>query len=143
MISSEWIKAFQTMYQRLDASNLELLHDWYHQDVTFIDPIHEIKGLDALKSYFKGMYSNVEQIEFIYQWQVAQGNHLAIGWQMRFSHTKLNAGKTIKVDGVTHLEVKEDKILMHRDYFDLGAMLYEQIPLLGRVVRAVKSRAAN
>ena len=32
------------------------------------------------------------------------------------------------------------KVCQHRDYFDLGAMLYEQLPLLGPVVRTIKMR---
>jgi hypothetical protein len=31
-------------------------------------------------------------------------------------------------------------VCLHRDYFDLGAMLYEQLPLLGAVVRTLKGR---
>jgi hypothetical protein len=42
-------------------------------------------------------------------------------------------GTLIKID-------KFEKIIFHRDYFDAGAMLYEQIPLLGRVIKWVKQK---
>lgn len=45
------------------------------------------------------------------------------------------------VEGATRLEFDETgKVCLHRDYFDLGAMLYEQLPLLGAVVRTIKGR---
>ncbi len=33
-----------------------------------------------------------------------------------------------------------DKVYRHRDYFDAGAMLYEHLPVLGRVVSWLKRR---
>jgi hypothetical protein len=47
------------------------------------------------------------------------------------------------VQGSSHLKGVGDKVVYHRDYLDLGAMLYEQLPLLGRVIRSLKNRAAN
>jgi hypothetical protein len=64
-----------------------------------------------------------------------------VQWQMNFSHPRLKGGKTIVVDGASYLRFNEaGKVSYHRDYFDLGAMLYEQLPLLGRIIVAVKRR---
>jgi hypothetical protein len=35
---------------------------------------------------------------------------------------------------------KAGKVRYHRDYFDLGAMLYEHLPLLGSLVKTIKRR---
>ena len=44
------------------------------------------------------------------------------------------------LDGASHLRLADNRIAYQRDYYDLGAMLYEHIPLLGGAVRAVKAR---
>ncbi|MCT7655735.1 hypothetical protein MBH78_16005 [Oceanimonas sp. NS1] len=52
---------------------------------------------------------------------------------------RLNGGRPVTVPGVSHL-CFADSIYYHRDFFDLGAMLYEQLPLLGKGIRALKRR---
>jgi hypothetical protein len=45
----------------------------------------------------------------------------------------------VTVPGSTHIKYRE-KVHYHRDYFDAGALLYEQIPLVGFMIRAIKAR---
>ncbi|WHI49643.1 hypothetical protein P3339_14310 [Microbulbifer sp. MLAF003] len=33
-----------------------------------------------------------------------------------------------------------DKVFYHEDFYDMGAMVYEQVPLLGSLIRKIKSR---
>jgi hypothetical protein len=61
---------------------------------------------------------------------------------MTYSHPKLNKGQQIQVDGMSQLKF-DDKIYAHRDYFDLGQMLYEQVPFLGGLIGLLKKRAAK
>jgi hypothetical protein len=46
------------------------------------------------------------------------------------------------VRGVSHLKIS-DKIDYHEDFYDMGAMLYEQLPLLGSVTRWLRLRLAS
>ena len=61
---------------------------------------------------------------------------------MSFTHPKLAGGKAIIVDGATDLRFDE-KITYHRDYIDMGQMLYEHIPVLGSAIRYIKKQAAS
>lgn len=142
-MESKWLAGFQAMYQGLNANNLDQLELWYHPEVCFVDPLHEIHGLTNLKSYFGNMYANVLSIHFDYLWQLQSESEVVLGWKMSFSHSKLNGGQPIEVNGSTRLQLKEGKVIHHQDYFDAGAMLYEQIPLLGSVIRSLKRRAAG
>ncbi len=58
---------------------------------------------------------------------------------MLLKHPRLNGGALVTVPGSTHLRFR-DKVVYHRDYFDAGAMLYEQLPLIGMVIRIIKGR---
>lgn len=141
--SPDWLTEFNSVYQRLSIDNLALLDSIYHPQVTFIDPIHEINGLDDLQEYFQGLYQNLSRCQFIIGDVIAQPHQAAIYWEMIYQHPKLNKGNEVSVLGSSHLKAKDGKIIYHRDFLDLGSMLYEQLPVLGKVIRLVKNRAAQ
>ena len=63
-----------------------------------------------------------------------------MAWTMFLRHPKLRSGETIRVEGASYLKTRNGRIYYHRDYFDMGAMLYEHLPLLGRVVNTIKHK---
>jgi len=135
------MEKFLTMYQDLSSENLHLLQDVYSSDIQFIDPAHEISGLDKLTEYFSALYQNVTSIDFTFKDVVQQNNQCYLQWDMTFCHKNLAGGKTIVVSGTTFLRFNDDhKVCYHRDYFDLGEMIYEHLPLLGRLLANIKRR---
>lgn len=131
----------QQLYRNLHAGNLEQLSRVYAENVLFIDPFHRIEGLPALKAYFAGMYSNVRHCEFQFERVLQDDCSALIRWTMSLSHPRLNSGKTLHIPGVTELEFT-DRITLHRDFFDAGALLYEQVPVIGWAIRRIKERIA-
>ena len=135
------MEKFLAMYKDLSSDNLHLLQNVYSSDIQFIDPAHEISGLDKLTEYFSALYQNVISIDFDFKDVVQQHNSCYLQWDMSFRHKSLAGGKTILVTGTTFLRLNNDhKVCLHRDYFDLGEMLYEHLPLLGRLVTTIKGR---
>ncbi|CAH0535200.1 hypothetical protein VST7929_02861 [Vibrio stylophorae] len=145
---------FIACYQSLNRSNLAQLKRFYAPNVRFIDPAHEIQGLAPLMRYFESMYDNVIDCQFViagiyHQQSEAMNGEQAesqaqqsyvLRWQMQLQHPKLNRGQLITVDGMTELRWAQELVVYHRDYFDLGAMLYEHLPLIGKVIGAIKRR---
>ncbi|MFN4289970.1 MAG: nuclear transport factor 2 family protein [Permianibacter sp.] len=131
----------QQLYRNLHAGNLEQLGRVYAENVLFIDPFHRIEGLQPLKAYFAGMYSNVRHVEFQFERVLQDDSSALIRWTMSLSHPRLNSGRTLHVPGVTELEFT-DRITLHRDFFDAGALLYEQVPVIGWAIRRIKERIA-
>jgi hypothetical protein len=138
-----WLSNFVRVYQQLSVNNLELLSEIYHKDVSFIDPIHQVKGFENLYAYFEHLYKNLTSCEFVIEQIIEQNSHAAIYWKMTFQHSKLDKGKHITVYGSSHIRGKNDKVIYHRDYLDIGAMLYENLPFLGKLIRWIKSQAAK
>jgi hypothetical protein len=138
-----WLSNFAKVYQTLSTDNLYLLSSIYHQDVVFIDPIHELEGFDNLYGYFKSLYENLSSCEFVINNIIEQENQAAIYWTMSYQHPKLNKGYFVTVMGSSHIKGHEDKVIYHRDYLDLGSMLYEQLPILGRLIKFIKRKAAK
>ncbi len=136
------IERFVDIYQSLTADTVDQLDEVYHQKIVFEDPVHKLTGLIAVKQYMKKMYANLTSYQAEITEVVEQNSVAYVNWKLVFNHPKLNSGKSITLKGVSRLEF-DDKIFSHIDYFDLGSMLYEQLPLLGAVIRTVKRKAAQ
>ena len=135
------IDRFLNTYKKLDKDSLDLLSDIYADQIRFVDPVHRIDGLENLRAYFQALYLNVSTIAFDFDNPQTGDEHIFVPWQMRFSHPRLGRGRTIDVPGISQLRFNaEGKACFHRDYFDLGALLYEHLPGLGGVVRMAKKR---
>ena len=139
---SDFLRRFAQAFATLDKHNLHLLDSLYSKDIVFTDPLHNIQGLTALQRYFADLYSNVSQLRFDFYGfdQVAEGEGY-LRWKMSFCHPRLANGTLIRVEGCSHL-MWRDKVYHHRDYFDAGALLYENLPLMGTAIRWLKGRLA-
>jgi limonene-1,2-epoxide hydrolase len=132
------LEKFIALYsQDLAGKDMAIIGDVYSNDIEFIDPAHRVKGIAELTHYFNNTMANVTECRFDIHSINEQAQGAFVTWTMYCAHPKLNKGKTFAVEGVSDLRFA-DKITYHRDYFDLGAMLYEQVPLLGGIVRKVK-----
>ena len=133
------IDKFSSFYSDLASMEISELKNIYSSDVTFIDPIAQHKGLIAVENYFAKLLHNAKYCNFtIHNKESTQSGNYLVTWTMVFTSAKMQGGKPIKVDGLTQLEISDNKITYHRDYYDLGQMIYENIPLLGRIVKRIK-----
>ncbi|KLV03340.1 transcriptional regulator [Photobacterium aquae] len=136
----ELTEKFVQAYRSLSKENVAMLEDVYHQDVVFEDPAHRMEGWQNLEGYFDRLFENVSSCAFDIHETVEQGNVAYVQWTMHFSHPRISNGEIRQVKGCSRLEFAEGKVQCHRDYFDMGEMIYEGIPLLGNVVRHLKAR---
>lgn len=138
------MKEFLEIYQKLNAENLDLLGRIYTPEIHFIDPAHEIRGLPQLEVYFKALYANITQIHFDFLPPFSNETEGYVQWQMTFSHPRLNGGESITVPGTSFVKFDIDgKVFFHRDYFDLGAMVYQHVPVLGSLVSYINERLGS
>ncbi len=137
-----WIENFVKIYQSLNKDNLSELAKIYHQQIIFKDPMHAIEGFNNLTTYFESLYQNVIECKFEINNVIYKDNQAAIYWNMSYSHKHLNSGNPILVEGHSFITSEAGKVIYHRDYIDLGQMLYEHIPLLGRIISWIRMRVS-
>ena len=131
----------EATFNALTKDNLHILDGFYHPDVVFEDPLGRIEGLSRLKRYYAGMYEGVTAISFDFSEQVVAGDMHVAAWTMRMRASKLNKGREVVLDGISVIRFdEEDLVVYHRDYFDVGAMVYEHVPVVRFFVRQVKKR---
>ncbi|MCJ8290296.1 MAG: nuclear transport factor 2 family protein [Crocinitomicaceae bacterium] len=139
-MSKEVIKKFKKYFTELNLGDTSVLNEIYSDKVFFKDPIHEINGIKNLKSYFKKLNENLIQGSFIFTDETIVDKKAYLSWEMELKLKKPK--KNIKASGISVLTF-EQKITQHRDYFDAGELFYENIPLLGRIIRLLKKKLAN
>ena len=129
------VALFKRVFARLTPDSVMPLADLYAAEVVFEDPLHHIVGRDALAAYFTRLNARVESAEFAFGTQVVAAGEAALTWTMTVRTRRPR--QTIVVPGVSVIRFA-DRITHQRDYFDVGAMLYERLPVLGWVLRRFK-----
>jgi hypothetical protein len=138
------MEQFLKIYQDLSLENIESIEEIYTQDIRFIDPAHEIEGLAALRVYFENLYKNIDHIHFDFLHPTRTENEGYVQWTMTFSHPRIKGGQSITVPGTSFFKFSADnKVCFHRDYFDLGSMLYQHLPLLGTIIKSINRRLGS
>ena len=130
-------KLLQQVFSQLNANNIDLLDQVYADNIQFEDPAHKLVGLLNFKSYCKNLYQNVTICTFSFKNISYFDGGAILEWDMLLQHPKLNRGKKYTVPGISVIRYG-DKIYYHRDYFDLGVMLYERLPLIGWLILIIK-----
>ena len=141
-LSSKRIARFTALFNDSSPDIGSLLEECYHPQILFRDPLVEKRGHDALGAYLKSAYENVTQCEFDFGAPAASEQFVMLPWRMTLEHRRLASGRPIMVEGVTLLQGEDDRIIFHRDYYDAGQLLYENIPVLGGIIRWIRSKAA-
>lgn len=130
---------FCKIYQNLNKDNLHQLKEVYNDSIEFVDAVDKVKGIDALTVYFEHLYENMKFCRFIIDHIVEQNGEASLVWRMEYAHHKINSGKLITVDGSSFIKFS-NKVDYHRDFVDMGQMLYEHLPVVGAVIKGIKTR---
>ncbi|HAT57510.1 MAG TPA: transcriptional regulator, partial [Gammaproteobacteria bacterium] len=70
------------------------------------------------------LYSKVDSCNFKFHQTLDTGGEIFLAWTM-ILRQRGQSGEVIRVEGASFLKVRNNRIYYHRDYFDLGAFVYE------------------
>lgn len=120
----------------------EKVEGFYAPNASFEDPFVKLDSRDGILSYYRGIFQNLEEMSFDVKEEFVSGDETVALWTMTLKHNKLAGGEPIVLEGVTHLRFQDGKVVAHRNVFDAGALVYENTPFVGMLVRWVKNRVA-
>jgi len=140
-MSHHLFTSFKNFFEDFSPAKFTALEDIYTDDVHFIDPITDVQGIDALKKHFISTGQGLIQCHFNFISEVFMGNKATLEWEMVYAHPKLASGKLLHLSGCSVIAFNdEQRIHYHRDYYDMGEMVYEHIFLLGGGIQLIKKR---
>jgi limonene-1,2-epoxide hydrolase len=131
------LEKFKNYFSPIDFNKLSILDEIYSDNIIFKDPIHEIQGIENLKTYFQKLNDNLIEGSFNFTDESVIGNKAYLSWEMNLKLKRPK--KYVKASGISVLII-EEKIISQRDYFDAGELFYENIPILGGIIRSIKKK---
>ena len=136
------ISNLMAFYENFSADRIAGLDALYTQDVEFVDPIHKVEGILCLKNYLKRMAKNLIHYRIRYLDVLIGENSAYLTWEMEFANKRIRGGEVIRVRGMSCLKFTS-RVYYHEDSYDLGALVYEHLPVLGGITRSLKNRLAE
>ena len=136
------VHQLKQFYEQFSSATIARLDEIYTQDVEFRDPVHTINGSLGLKNYLRRMATNLSHYRIRYVAEVIGENSAYFTWEMDYAHRSLNHGRILTARGMTQV-LFTTKVFYHEDSYDMGALLYENVPVLGAATRHLKKRLAR
>jgi hypothetical protein len=131
-------------YNGLTSENIGSRMDaMYATSVQFSSPFTTLSGKEALLDHYRQLYADLTSFELEITEEFVSGQETVLLWEISFASPKLKGGEKLKVSGVSHLTFANDQVVSQKDYYDAGAVVYEHVTLVGRLVKWVKHRVAG
>ena len=134
---------FTGFYARFAADRIEKqLDQTYAPDVYFNDTLKEVHGSIALAYYLRESSRAVEDCVVEYQdiSRNADGEYL-VRWKMMIRFRKFARGQDTWSVGISHLRFATDgRVAYQQDYWNAADGVYQHVPLLGWMIRAIRKR---
>ena len=113
--------------ESLKNESLEKIDLFYDENVFFTDPFNEFKGRDKLMRVFAHMFENLENPHFVILDTIENSECVFLTWDFYLKFK----GRGHKIHGSSHLKYnKENRIVYHRDYWDVGEEILLKIPFI-------------
>ena len=130
------LDALVDWYSTLTPKTITGISEIYHEEARFRDPFNDVRGHRAIAAIFEHMFEVTQQPVFRITATQMEASTAWVNWTFDF----LLRGKPISIDGMTHLDFASDgRVMVHRDYWDALDLLVE-LPLLGAILRFVRSK---
>ena len=129
-------------WQTLTPQAVDALAGVYTEDASFRDPFNEVSGLPAIQHIFADMFVRLDEPRFTIVETIEQDSGALLIWNFDFRIKALKPRLQRRIHGASHIRFAADgRVDYHRDYWDAAGELYEQMPLVGMLMRWLKRRA--
>ena len=138
----EAIERFQNLLSDFKAPDFRhRIREVYADEVFFNDTLKTVRGVDQVEEYLvaSGEAIDMGTVEFLDV--VGKDGDYYFRWLMTLRFKRLARGEEKRSIGMTHIRFDaEGKVVLHQDFWDSTAGLFEHVPVLGSVLRQAKKR---
>ena len=118
---------FKEWFINLNESTLDDIVSYYDENIFFKDPFNEFNGREKLKKLFLHMFMTFKNSHFVFIDTIENSEEIFLTWDFIFSYKE----KLFNIHGSSHLKLNdEEKIVYHRDYWDVGEEILLKMPLI-------------
>lgn len=136
-MSAPHVQHYIDCFERLTPATLGVLMQCFAERARFVDPFNDVSGRLAIAAVFEHMFATCDNPRFQVDEQVGDDRRCYLRWTFNFA----SGSKRRAIEGVSRVLFDDQgRVLEHIDYWDPARQLYETIPLLGPLLRALRRR---
>lgn len=126
--------------QNLSRDNLDEFFELTASDIEFRDPFNHTSGQLPMREIFEDMFEKLDDVSFEIREHVGDPERglVFIYWVFR-ADNKLTG--PMEFTGMSRVHVNAHGLVdSHLDFWDAASEIYEKVPVMGTVLRTMKSR---
>ena len=129
-------------WQTLTPASVDALPTLYAADAYFRDPFNDVTGIEKIQHIFADMFVRLDAPKFEIIETIEESHGALLIWDFTFRIKALRPEQNRRIHGTSHIRFAPNGLVQyHRDYWDAAGELYEQLPLVGILMRFLKKRA--
>ncbi|MEO6287479.1 MAG: nuclear transport factor 2 family protein [Dyadobacter sp.] len=129
------IEKFKKHFECLQPVDISHLEDFYAHSIEFKDPVRTLRGIEEVSKYNRKFNANLTRGSYKFTHQSILHDKAYLSWELELEFRIPR--RAISVSGITVLHCIE-KIVSHRNYYDAGELYYENLPIVGPLIRQIK-----
>ena len=136
-------RRWATFFETLTPDRLDDLSRLCHSDIRFKDPFNDVIGIQGVRRVFEHMFDTVDRPVFTVTDIAVSDRTAYLRWHFSFL-PKGRAGEDWTITGVSEVLFDRDLLVVsHLDHWDAGEQFYARLPLVGWLVRFVRSKLSS
>ena len=133
------IDAYLDVFANISRARLVELDALTTADVHFVDPFHDVCGRAAMRRILERMFDTMIEPRFVIERCAAADDFAFVSW--RFAATLRSPKRTVTLVGASELHLDAaGRVSAHIDHWDAARQVYEQVPVLGFILRRLRQR---
>jgi steroid delta-isomerase len=141
-MSDKNLQNYTDYFEQLSIASLDQLDRVMTEDVHFVDPFNDVRGLESVRKIFVHMFSNLDDAKFTVTYAAVTGGaeqHGLLRWEL----SALLKGKPYTIVGMSDVVFDADgRVKEHIDHWDAAGQFYERLPFIGWLLRTIRARLA-
>ncbi|MDY7230354.1 nuclear transport factor 2 family protein [Hyalangium rubrum] len=135
-LGQRWSRALETLFREREPA-LPAFLSLYDEHIQFQDPLQRVSGVAAYAELNRRFLARARRLDITVEELAEQDGRIFASWRLKFAP---RIGPELTLEGVSHLRVREGRIVYQRDHFDTAGGLASAVPGLSSLYRAVLTR---
>jgi len=136
--TGDTLQDYVAFFEILTPDSLHRLRELCTPDVHFRDPFNDSRGIKPFQAALAKMFEDLTEPRFTVTDQAVGNQACYLRWIFTFGSKRPPNGCR-RIEGISEIHLNAaGKVTAHIDHWDAGGQIYEQVPLLGSLVRMIR-----
>ena len=139
---TEAISRFQAFFENMTPEQVrQTVDSVYAPNAILYDTLVLHEGIGQIRPYFIKTAERAKGVRVKVLDVLRNGNEFYLKWSMDIDWSAFKKGKTTRSFGMSHLRFNaQGQVVLHYDFWDAANGFFEHIPIVGHMIRWIKSK---